>query len=115
MPRRMAYFDFTNPALAPEALSVIISVIGGIVLLASGLLFLVILFRGQMAPHIDPAPYRFSVAVHPPVAVPAALNSYVLWVALMIALTVTNYGFPIATLAARQDTSVPAVYVGWHR
>ena len=115
MPRRMAYFDFTNPALAPEALSVTISVIGGIVLLASGLLFLVILFRGQVAPRIDPAPYRFSVAVHPPVAVPAALNSYALWVALMIGLTITNYGFPIATLAARQDTSVPAVYVGSHQ
>jgi cytochrome c oxidase subunit 1 len=30
----------------------------------------------------------------------------------MIGLTVTNYGFPILTLAARPDTSVPAVYVG---
>jgi hypothetical protein len=27
-------------------------------------------------------------------------------------LTITNYGYPIAVLAARQDTSVPAVYVG---
>jgi cytochrome c oxidase subunit 1 len=30
----------------------------------------------------------------------------------MIALTATNYGFPILQLAFRQDTSVPAVYVG---
>jgi cytochrome c oxidase subunit 1 len=30
----------------------------------------------------------------------------------MIGLTVTNYGFPIAQLALRSDTSVPAVYVG---
>jgi len=35
-----------------------------------------------------------------------------LWVALMIGLTVTNYGFPIGQLLARGDTSVPAVYVG---
>jgi cytochrome c oxidase subunit 1 len=115
MPRRMAYFDFTNPALAPEALFVTISVIGGFILLASGWLFLVILVRAQMGQRIDPAPYRFSVAVHPPLTVPAALNGYALWLALMIGLTVTNYGFPIAALAFRQDTAVPAVYVGSHQ
>ena len=45
-------------------------------------------------------------------AVPLALNSYAIWVMLMIALTVTNYGYPILALAAHRDTSVPAVYVG---
>jgi cytochrome c oxidase subunit 1 len=40
------------------------------------------------------------------------LNSYAIWVALMIGLTITNYGYPILTLVTRQDTSVPAVYVG---
>ncbi|WP_407175868.1 b(o/a)3-type cytochrome-c oxidase subunit 1 [Bradyrhizobium sp. STM 3562] len=115
MPRRMAYFDFTSPALAPEAVYVTLSVIGAVILLASGLLFLFILARGQMAPHAEAGPYRFSLAVHPPVRVPIALNSYALWVALMIGLTITNYGFPIANLASRQDTSVPAVYVGAQR
>ena len=33
--------------------------------------------------------------MHPPATVPVALNSYALWVALMIGLTVTNYGYPI--------------------
>jgi cytochrome c oxidase subunit 1 len=112
MPRRMAYFDFTDPALAPEALSVTLSAIGGLILVASGVLFFVVLIRGQRGPRAAAAEYRFSVAVHPPITVPAALNGYALWVALMIGLTVTNYGFPIAQLAIRQDTSVPAVYVG---
>jgi cytochrome c oxidase subunit 1 len=44
--------------------------------------------------------------------VPLALNSHAIWVALMIGLTITNYGYPIAALVAHQDTSVPAVYVG---
>jgi cytochrome c oxidase subunit 1 len=44
--------------------------------------------------------------------VPLALNTHALWVALMIGLTITNYGFPIAALLARHDTSVPAVYIG---
>jgi cytochrome c oxidase subunit 1 len=33
-------------------------------------------------------------------------------VALMIALTLTNYGYPILNLALSSGTSVPAVYVG---
>jgi len=35
-----------------------------------------------------------------------------LWVGMMIALTVVNYGFPIAQLASVKETSVPAVHVG---
>jgi len=47
--------------------------------------------------------------------VPGALNGYALWVALMIGLTITNYGYPIAQLALRPGTAVPAVYVGGQR
>jgi cytochrome c oxidase subunit 1 len=112
MPRRMAYFDFTDPALSAEALPVTLSVIGALILLISGLLFLAILARSQVAPRVEAGYYRFSEAVYPPTTVPVALNSYALWVALMIGLTLTNYGFPIAALVARPDTSVPAVYVG---
>jgi cytochrome c oxidase subunit 1 len=112
MPRRMAYFDFTDSALSAQALPVILSVIGALILLISGLLFLAILVRSQVAPHIEAGSYRFSEAVHPPTTLPVVFNSFGLWVALMIGLTLTNYGFPIAALATRPDTSVPAVYVG---
>jgi len=112
MPRRMAYFDFSDPAIATQASSVTLSAIGAFILLISGLLFLIILVRAHAAPSTDAGAYRFSVAVHPVRSVPLALNGYAIWVALMIALTITNYGYPIAALVARQDTSVPAVYVG---
>ena len=112
MPRRMAYFDFSDPAIAPQASSVTLSAIGAFILLISGLLFLIILVRAHAAPSTDAGAYRFSVAVHPVRSVPLALNGHAIWVALMIALTITNYGYPIAALVARQDTSVPAVYVG---
>jgi cytochrome c oxidase subunit 1 len=112
MPRRMAYFDFADPAIAPQALSVSLSAVGGFILLTSGLLFLVILARGMRTPAAEAGAYRFSLAVHQPSTVPVALNGHGLWVALMIGLTVTNYGYPILSLAARSDTSVPAVYVG---
>jgi len=112
MPRRMAYYDYSNPALAPEALSVILSGFGGLILLAAGLLFVFILIRGHRGPATVVDEYRFSTALHPPVALPAALNGFALWLALMIGLTVTNYGFPIAALLTRTGIAVPAVYVG---
>ncbi len=112
MPRRMSFFDYTDPALANEALSVVFSVFGGFILVAAGILFIAILVRTQFSVRQEPEEYRFAIAVHPPTRVPAALNSYGLWVALMIGLTITNYGYPILQLAVRDDTSVPAVYVG---
>jgi cytochrome c oxidase subunit I len=113
MPRRMAYFDYTD--LPAEAFSVALSAFGGFIVLASGVLFFTVLIRGQWAQALTPEPYRFATAIHAPVAVPAALNGFGLWVALMIGLTVSNYSFPIVQLALRPGGSVPAVYVGEQR
>ncbi len=112
MPRRMAFFDYSNPALAPEALSVVISTVGAVILVVSGFLFLAILIRGATARRVDTGAYRFAVAVHQPVSLPVALNTFSLWVALMIGLSIVNYGFPIAQLMTLKNTSAPAVYVG---
>jgi cytochrome c oxidase subunit 1 len=109
MPRRMAFYDYTDPALAAEAASVIASVIGGAILVVSGLSFFAVLIRGQMAQPAEPGAYRFSVAAHMPRTMPAVLNGLGLWVTLMVALTVVNYGFPIAHLLAQPDTSVAVV------
>jgi cytochrome c oxidase subunit I len=50
--------------------------------------------------------------VHIPRTIPVALNSFGLWLALMIGLTVVHYGYPIAQLRVLNETNVPAVYVG---
>src|ERR1700674_3126199 len=112
MPRRMAFYDYTNPAIAPEAFSVSISVFGGLLLVISASLFFAGLIRGHREAQTDPGEYRFSVAVHEPVRVPVALNGFALWLTLMIALTVINYGYPIVPLLAIKGNAVPAVYVG---
>ncbi|MBC7500011.1 MAG: cbb3-type cytochrome c oxidase subunit I [Herminiimonas sp.] len=114
MPRRMAYYDYTDPALAPMAVPVIITLAGGLLLVVSGLMFIYILLRGQLGRSASPAgiklpEFRFSQAVHMPARLPIALNGFGLWLALMIGLTLTNYGFPIAQLLAQPQTSVPAV------
>jgi cytochrome c oxidase subunit 1 len=109
MPRRMAYFDYNNPALAPQAVSVIISVIGGFLLVASAVLFVLVLVKGHLAKRIVLPEFQFSMAVHQPSRLPVALNSFSLWLALMIGLTVINYGFPVSQLITLRQTSVPAV------
>ena len=112
MPRRMAFYDYTDPQIAAQAIWVTMSVIGAAILVLSGVLFLVVLVRGQTALRIEPPAYRFSIAVRPPRVLPAALNGFGLWLGLMVALTIVNYGFPIAHSLATPGTAVPAVKVG---
>ena len=115
MPRRMAFYDYANPAISPQAFSVSMSTVGGFILLVSGILFLTVLIRGQRSARSEAGAYRFAVPLHMPARIPAALNSFGLWLALMIGLTVVNYGYPIAQLMVLKETNVPAVYVGASR
>ena len=111
MPRRMAYFDYANPAIAPQAWTVTASAIGGFILVASAVLLIFILARARRAA-AAPAPFTFAVAVHPDARVPAALDAFAPWVLMMIALTLVNYGYPIYELASLKQSSVPAIFMG---
>jgi cytochrome c oxidase subunit 1 len=115
MPRRMSFYDYSDPSIAPQAAFVSISVLGGVILVASGILFFAVLIRGHQGARVAPEAYRFSLAAHAPRPVPAALNGYGLWLGLMIGLSVVNYGFPIAQLIAAPGTAVPAVPIGARR
>jgi cytochrome c oxidase subunit 1 len=112
MPRRMAYFDYSSPEIAPEAWTVAVASLGGALVLVSGFLFVYILASTYREEFVDSPVYHFSEPLHEVIAVPKALNSLGIWFALMVALTLVNYGFPIWQLAHLQTTSVPAIYVG---
>jgi cytochrome c oxidase subunit 1 len=114
MPRRMAYFDYNHPAIAPEAISVTITFFGGLLLIVSAVLFLLVLIRGHLGRTVEPPEFRFSVPAHP-TRIPKALNTFGLWLALMVGLSVVNYGYPIAHLMTLKQTSVPAVPIGSSR
>jgi cytochrome c oxidase subunit 1 len=111
MPRRMAYFDFSNPALAGQGWTLIAGSIGGMMLVISALLFVFILALAKKT-DAQPEAFTFSTPVHIQATTPIALNSFGLWLTLMIALTLVNYGFPIAQLASLKETSVPAIPIG---
>jgi cytochrome c oxidase subunit 1 len=111
MPRRMAYYDYSDPALSSQAWTVVASTIGGGLLVLSALVFVHVLGTAKRAA-TAPAPYAFSRAVHEGSHVPPALNGLGLWVAMMIALTVVNYGYPIWQLASLKQASVPIIPIG---
>jgi cytochrome c oxidase subunit 1 len=114
-PRRMAYYDYTMPGLESQAFWVGMSAVGALILLISGLLFVYILVKSQFGPLVPQQRFSFASAAQPVEHVPAALNSFGLWVGLMIALTVVNYSVPIFQLLRLPQTSVPAVIVGAQR
>jgi len=110
-PRRMAYYDYTHPALAPQAITVTISTFGGLLLVISAALFMYILATAKRQTSLVPE-FSFAQAVHPGARPPAVLNGLGLWVAMMIGLTVVNYGYPIIQLALTPEASVPIIPVG---
>jgi len=113
MPRRMAYYDYTHPDIQPQAWTVVVSAFGGFILLASGLLLVYILATAKKRDSATEVPrFTFSRAAHPGGATPAALNGFGLWIAMMIGLTLVNYGWPIVQLASLKDAYVQVVPIG---
>ena len=84
---------------------------GGLILVVSAALFIYILAATRPATGPVPA-YEFSKAVHPDAKTPAVLNGFGLWVGMMIALTVVNYGYPIVQLALTPQAYVPVIPIG---
>jgi cytochrome c oxidase subunit 1 len=107
-PRRMAYYDYSNQALAAEGPLVSVSAVGGFILLLSAVLLIVILLRSQRGEKAEAAPLTYARALDDGSPVPRTLNSLGVWFGLMVALTLVNYGYPIAQSFFLQHNTVPA-------
>jgi cytochrome c oxidase subunit I len=95
-PRRYAFFDYSDPAVAKTGTLVILSLVGGFVLVGSVMLFFYVLIRSSLAPAIEGIPQlRFAIAVNPPASVPALLNGFGFWNVVLASLLVISYGYPI--------------------
>jgi len=94
--RRVAQFDYTNPIIAAWGPWVVVSLVGGVLLLASAILFVwnLVAIRADRSAAVTP--FAFATAVHQPARVPASLNGFGLWNVLVLVLMIAAYGWPIA-------------------
>jgi cytochrome c oxidase subunit 1 len=113
-PRRVAIFDYSVPLVASMAPLVIISVIGGLVLLISAILLIAILVRSHFGVQRLAQPLRYALAVNPPHQVPSSLNGFALWNTILVVLMVAAYGYPIGQFFFLKPHSVPAIAVTSH-
>ena len=94
--RRVANFNYADPIIAWWGPWVIVSLVGGLILLASAFLFvwnLYVLHGSRLTAAVRPL---YALAVHPPRRVPIVLNGFGLWNILVLILMLAVYGFPIA-------------------
>jgi cytochrome c oxidase subunit 1 len=110
-PRRIAIFDYSIPMVARTAPFAIVSVIGGFILLLSAILLIVVLLRSHFGKRTLVAPLRYALAVNPPRQVPAALNSFGMWNAIVLVLMIAAYGYPIGQFFFLKAHSVPVIQV----
>ena len=109
-PRRVAVFDYSDPFVARMGPLVIMSVIGGLILLASAILLIVVLVRSQIGEGRLAVPLQYALAVNPPKSVPASLNGFALWNAILLVLMLFAYGYPIGQFFVLKS-KVPAYEV----
>lgn len=108
--RRVAEFNYSDPRISHWGPWVEVSVVGGLILLASVALFLrnlLSLHRAGAAATVPPAGLQYAAAVHPPGRVPSVLNGFALWNALVLLLMAVAYGLPIAHIVTMK--APPAV------
>jgi cytochrome c oxidase subunit 1 len=95
-PRRYAIFDYSDPVYAKTAGLGIMSVVGGLILVCSVLLFFYVLLRSSFAPRAESMPpIRYALAVNPPATVPPLLNGFLFWNIVLVVLMLLTYGYPI--------------------
>jgi cytochrome c oxidase subunit 1 len=107
-PRRVAMFDYNDPLIAPMKSLDIVTVVGGLVLLISAILLIVILIRSQLGERAVIEPLRYALAVNPPKSVPASLNNVLIWNVILAVFMVFAYGWPIGQFFVIKPHSVPA-------
>jgi cytochrome c oxidase subunit 1 len=94
--RRVANFNYADPIIAGWGPWVIVSLVGGLILLVSAVLFVRNLAVLHRSPALAVPRPLYALAVHPPQRVPAALNGFGLWNILVLVLMLAAYGYPIA-------------------
>jgi cytochrome c oxidase subunit 1 len=95
--RRVAHFDYSDPLLAWWGPWVVVSFLGGLMLLAGAYLLVWNLasFHGPVASAAAPGPQRYALILNPATRVPAVLNGFRTWNLVLLVLMLIAYGWPV--------------------
>jgi cytochrome c oxidase subunit 1 len=108
-PRRYAIFDYSDPVVAKTAALVVLSVIGGLIVLCSVLLFFYVLVRSSFTPVAESmSPLRYALSVNPPATVPPLLNGFVFWNVILLVLVLIAYAYPVSQFFFLHNQDAPA-------
>jgi cytochrome c oxidase subunit 1 len=108
-PRRYAIFDYSDPGVAKMAWLDILSVVGGVILVCSAVLFFYVLARSSFASAAESiSPIRYALAVNPPASVHPLLNGFMFWNVLLLALVLITYGYPVGQFFFLHNQDAPA-------
>jgi cytochrome c oxidase subunit 1 len=95
-PRRIAWAPYASDLVAQWAPFDLLMVLGGGVLLVSGVLFALNLFLTHRNGLVETKrEVEYAEAVHPVLKLPAPLNGFALWNWLLLAYMAVDYGYPI--------------------
>ena len=101
--RRVSAFDYSDPRIAEWGPWVVLSVIGGLILLVSALRFIFNLLALHRSPAAEAIPpMQYAIAAHPTPRVPPVLNGFRLWNVLVLILMAAAYGFPIGHMITQK-------------
>jgi cytochrome c oxidase subunit I len=103
--RRVANFNYSDPIIAAWGPWVVVSFVGGLILLVAAVMFVINLLALHRSPRRAIHRPLYALAVHPPHRVPAALNGFGIWNVLVLVLMLVAYGYPIAQFAISPSPS----------
>ena len=113
MPRRTAFTPYDPAFTAQWYPEVYIMVVGGVMLLISGLMFVYNLLRTHGNKVLEEnTELEFCVPVHAPVNLPKSLNGWALWNWVVLVLMIAGFGYPIAQFWL-MDNVYNALPWGW--
>lgn len=114
-PRRMAFFDYSDAVLRPTIWLTIVSLLGGVLVLFSGLHFLWNMVRTQFGEKVvSDISLRFARPVFSDGHLPNSLNGFALWNGLTAVALLVAYGWPVAQFFIYPSSGVAGHFVGGH-
>lgn len=94
-PRRVAFTPFDPEITDRWTFYEHGMILGGLIMLISAGMFVWILARSHFGQPVQNREVAYAEAVHPPLKLPKLMNTYGLWVAIIVFYMILSYGYPI--------------------